>query len=160
MNAYEILECDQFSTQDQIKQNYHRLLLIYHPDKNLEIKNNQDKFLQIQTAYKLLSNPTERKTYDSILKQLDLKKKGDIVENLDDEENLFVLSLKNDFEFNSDSGEYTRKCRCGSIYNFNKKQINEILKNQSISNADSNVDSFILGLECDSCSLIINILII
>lgn len=165
MNAYEILECSRLSTQEQIKQNYHRLLLIYHPDKILDDENNGDKFIKIQTAYKLLSNPVERKTYDSILKQIDLKKKGEEFENCDNTiENLFVLSLKTDFEYDSNLMEYSRSCRCGSFYRLNQKQINEILLNQSNyskSNSSSlTVDSFILCLECDSCSLVINILII
>ncbi|RNA23261.1 dnaJ -like protein [Brachionus plicatilis] len=160
MNAYEILECERSSTQEQIKQSYHRLLLIYHPDKNLGSEKPWNKFLQLQSAYKILSNAFERKTYDSILKQQDLKKKSDDFEHFEnDEENLFVSSLKKDFEFDSNSGEYTRSCRCGSIYRFNQKHLNEILIKQSNnSNSDSDsssvtVDSFILGLECDSCSL-------
>lgn len=165
MNAYEILECNRQSTQEQIKQNYHRLLLIYHPDKILEGENNVDMFIKIQSAYKLLSNPVERKTYDSILKQIDLKKKGDEFEKFDNSsENMFVLSLKKDFEFDTNSMDYSRSCRCGSTYKFNQKQIREILLNQS-NNSDSNsnsltVDSFIVCLECDSCSLLINILVI
>ena len=50
-NFYEILECPETSTIDEIKKSYRRLSMIYHPDKN---KNNPDataKFQKINEAY-------------------------------------------------------------------------------------------------------------
>lgn len=48
MNAYEILECCDKSTNEEIKMQYHKLLLKYHPDKTADI--NTNKFHQLQTG--------------------------------------------------------------------------------------------------------------
>jgi curved DNA-binding protein CbpA len=60
MNYYEILECQMTDSFDIIKKNYKRLSLIYHPDKG----GTQDKFIEINTAYHILSDPIKRKDYD------------------------------------------------------------------------------------------------
>ena len=44
-NFYEILECPETSTIDEIKKSYRRLSMIYHPDKN---KNNPEATAKFQ----------------------------------------------------------------------------------------------------------------
>ncbi|ANB50484.1 hypothetical protein [Powai lake megavirus] len=63
MNYYDILEINQNATQEDIKKSYKKLVIKYHPDKNLN-KNTIDKFQQIQSAYQCLSNKKTRKEYD------------------------------------------------------------------------------------------------
>ena len=69
MNAYDILECTQVSSHEEIKSSYHRLLLIHHPDKKSQQDHDQnvcpiDGFLKLQSAYKILSDKTQRLAYD------------------------------------------------------------------------------------------------
>ncbi|CAF0977132.1 unnamed protein product [Brachionus calyciflorus] len=161
MNAYELLECSKTSSQDEIKQSYHKLLLLHHPDKSTN--QNIDNFLKIQSAYKILSNTTERGAYDSLLKQLELKQIGSNLEDYeflnDDGENMFLLSLKKDFDFDAESNEYKRKCRCGSLYKIKDKDLYEFF-NISNDGCSVSANSFVVGLECDTCSLVINVLVI
>jgi len=60
------------ATMDEIKQNYRKLSLKYHPDKLSHLNENDKEsyklhFLKIQKAYECLSNPTKRKKYDAKL---------------------------------------------------------------------------------------------
>jgi len=63
-NPYEILNVAPNATIAEIKQSYRKLILKYHPDKNNNSTN--DKFLEIQAAYDILSNIDKRKKYDSL----------------------------------------------------------------------------------------------
>ena len=70
---YEVFQLPFSSNQDEIKKQYKKLALLYHPDKNVgnEIEATE-KFKAVQAAYTVLSDPQERKWYDdhrdSILK--------------------------------------------------------------------------------------------
>ncbi len=58
---YAILEIEENASEESIKTSYRRLASIFHPDKN---KENTGKFLDINEAYKTLSNPFLRESYD------------------------------------------------------------------------------------------------
>ena len=61
MDYYKILAID-FDCEDEIiKKNYHKLCKQYHPDKS---NGNNEKFIEIQTAYEVLSNKESRRLYD------------------------------------------------------------------------------------------------
>ena len=72
---YTILELQEDCAQDDIKRAYHRLALIYHPDKNMSpLRTAAEKaeqvkmFMKIQAAYELLSDPDKRRAYDGLRK--------------------------------------------------------------------------------------------
>jgi DnaJ family protein C protein 12 len=60
---YEILGCSRSNTIEQISQEYKRLALKYHPDKNKD--DSSEMFKKIQEAYKVLTEA--RQLYDSWL---------------------------------------------------------------------------------------------
>ena len=68
MNYYEILNIDANSSTRQIKKHYYNLAKKYHPDKNLNKKENTEKFKLLSEAYSTLSNPRKRYLYDLKLK--------------------------------------------------------------------------------------------
>lgn len=66
-NLYKILEINENANPDEIKKSYRRLVLKYHPDKNLN-QNTTKIFQDIQMAYNILSDPIQKIKYDSLLK--------------------------------------------------------------------------------------------
>jgi len=61
---YDVLGCDQDADISIIKKKHRKLVLKYHPDKNLGDESAADKFMLVQRAYEVLSDPQERKWYD------------------------------------------------------------------------------------------------
>lgn len=62
MNLYSILGIQPNSTENEIKKAYHRLALLYHPDKCKD-KDASEKFQNISYAYNILINSKTRQEY-------------------------------------------------------------------------------------------------
>jgi len=60
---YDILEVDENASIEQIKANYKKLALKYHPDRNKE-KGAEEMFKKISRAYEVLSDPQKKANYD------------------------------------------------------------------------------------------------
>lgn len=67
MNPYKILELDNTTniTKTDIRNAYKKLILKYHPDKNIDI-DTTEKFKEIHAAYELLYNEESKKKYDNL----------------------------------------------------------------------------------------------
>ena len=67
MSFYEILEVDKAATSDEIRIAYKKQLLKCHPDKvqTQKVKKQLD-LNDVINAYKVLSDPIQRKLYDSL----------------------------------------------------------------------------------------------
>jgi molecular chaperone DnaJ len=61
---YEILGVAKTATADELKQAYRKLAMKFHPDRNPNDKDAEDKFKEAAEAYEILSNEDKRKTYD------------------------------------------------------------------------------------------------
>lgn len=61
---YEILEVSKSATADEIKKAYRKKALQYHPDKNPDNKEAEEKFKEAAEAYEILSSPEKRQRYD------------------------------------------------------------------------------------------------
>ncbi len=63
---YEILGVDKNASDQEIKKAYRKLAKKYHPDANLDNKEEAEKkFKDIGEAYEVLSDPQKRKSYDN-----------------------------------------------------------------------------------------------
>lgn len=61
---YETLGIPKGAADDEIKKAYRKLALQYHPDRNPDNKQAEDKFKEISEAYAVLSDSAKRKQYD------------------------------------------------------------------------------------------------
>lgn len=61
---YEILGVSKTATKDEIKTAYRKLALKYHPDRNPDNKEAEDKFKEAAEAYEILSDDQKRRQYD------------------------------------------------------------------------------------------------
>lgn len=75
VDFYQVLGLNEEATYEEIKRQWLKLSLIYHPDK---CDGNNEKFRKINQAYKVLSDPNNRKKYnDSLAKTYDQLKEAD-----------------------------------------------------------------------------------
>lgn len=112
-NLYEILNCNENSTLEDLRKSYHKLLKIYHPDKDKNT--NSVHFLNIQNAWEILSDSEKRKQYNARIFQ----------NKLTDQSLIYSTLTLDEMELNSDANLYHYQCRCGGIYEISKQEIDE-----------------------------------
>lgn len=64
---YEVLGLSQQAAEAEIKRAYRKLSKEYHPDAHPGDANCEKKFREVSEAYRVLSNPEKRKTYNQEL---------------------------------------------------------------------------------------------
>lgn len=64
IDYYELLEVSKTSDKSTIKKAYRKLAMQYHPDKNPDDKEAEEKFKAINEAYQVLSDDEKRAIYD------------------------------------------------------------------------------------------------
>ena len=59
-DLYEVLGVAKNASDDEIKKAYRKLAMKYHPDRNPDNKEAEEKFKEIQKAYDVLSDTNKR----------------------------------------------------------------------------------------------------
>lgn len=65
---YEVLGVAENASQEEIKKAYRRLAKKHHPDANPDDAESEERFKAISEAYRVLSDPEQRKKYDRMRK--------------------------------------------------------------------------------------------
>jgi len=63
-DLYEVLEVSKTATQDEIKKAYRKLAHQYHPDKNPNNPESEQKFKEVSSAYEVLGDSQKRENYN------------------------------------------------------------------------------------------------
>src|SRR6266498_184311 len=63
---YKILGVDRKASEDEIRKAYRKLAMQYHPDRNPNDKQAEDRFKEINEAYQVLSDQKKRAYYDRL----------------------------------------------------------------------------------------------
>ncbi|XP_006031739.1 dnaJ homolog subfamily C member 24 [Alligator sinensis] len=135
---YDILGAKPSDSLTELKRKYQKLVLLYHPDKQSadvpagEVEERVQRFIEIDQAWKILGNEETKKEYD-------LQRRED---DLTQEWPLDAQIYLEDMSWNNDEQCYTFLCRCGGKYTISKNETKEV--------------SLVC---CDTCSLIIEILL-
>jgi len=61
---YEILGVDKSASKDELKKAYRKIAIKYHPDKNPDDKEAEEKFKEAAEAYEVLNDENKRAQYD------------------------------------------------------------------------------------------------
>ena len=61
---YQILEVDRGSSDDEIKKSYRKMAMKWHPDKNPDNPQAEEKFKDCAEAFDVLSDPQKKQQYD------------------------------------------------------------------------------------------------
>jgi curved DNA-binding protein CbpA len=63
-DPYSILEVGPEASADEIRANYRRLAMKWHPDRNAGSREAEERFKLISEAYSILSDPDQRQAYE------------------------------------------------------------------------------------------------
>ena len=94
MDYYKILEVPENADVFEIKKQYRKLAMKYHPDRNAGDEKAAKKFREITEAYEVLSNGKKRKEYD-----YKRENESNQPKNKNNKENFKSKSSQNNFTF-------------------------------------------------------------
>ncbi|KAJ6810792.1 DPH4-like protein [Iris pallida] len=155
---YDVLAVNQDASYAEIRASYKAAILSSHPDKLLKVSELQDKFLDVQKAWEVLSDSKARSNYDR-----ELRASAPEVDVVADEVRLEEMSVETD----NDLEELSYQCRCGDRYSVTSEELREmgflLSKNGGVTSveyttADVAASACVL-LPCGSCSLRIKLVI-
>src|SRR5512139_3300704 len=66
---YEMLGVNKNASDEEIKRSYRKLAMKYHPDRNANKKEAEERFKELNEAYAVLSDKEKRKQYDTFGKE-------------------------------------------------------------------------------------------
>src|SRR5579864_8834228 len=64
MDYYEVLQVERTATDTELKAAYRKLAMQYHPDRNPNNPDAEERFKECSEAYQVLSDPQKRAAYD------------------------------------------------------------------------------------------------
>ncbi|KAL3845178.1 hypothetical protein ACJIZ3_002581 [Penstemon smallii] len=118
---YDIIGVNEDASQEEIRRTYRTAILNYHPDKmqstsTPERELNDNRFLEVQRAWKVLADPKSRALYDNELQTL----RQDTVTA--DDISLEDMNVEGDGNY----FELSYNCRCGDCFSVDSSDLEEM----------------------------------
>ncbi|GMI78616.1 hypothetical protein like AT4G10130 [Hibiscus trionum] len=151
---YDVLSVKEDSSYDEIRTSYRNAILNSHPDKLNSDYESGERFLRVQKAWEILSDPNLRTVYDRELRD----SRQDVVASED-------IGL--DDMMIEDAGEVMElyyQCRCGDHFSVDSLELTKIgytLLRDGIEIFVRTPDALPASvvLPCGSCSLLVRLMI-
>ncbi|KAM6973305.1 dnaJ homolog subfamily C member 24 [Aplochiton taeniatus] len=138
---YSVLGACPTDGMQALKQSYQRLALLYHPDRQgpdvspAEAQHRLQRFLEVDLAWKTLSDPLAKRQYDLQRRASELNQSWPVECRMDLDE----------MTWDQDSELYTYGCRCGGQFCVGKEEVEQQEEEQGAI------------VCCDTCSLSIEV---
>ncbi|KNC99110.1 uncharacterized protein SPPG_05370 [Spizellomyces punctatus DAOM BR117] len=142
---YEILGVPQTASIEEIRKQYQKLVLQYHPDKLAQTVNSPKsgnvqtgpeecakRFQEVVAAWEILNDECKRRQYDAELSARRTANIGPIHAEVD----------LDDMEYDEGKASFHTLCRCGGSYTVSESQLEQQVQT----------------VTCDSCSLQIRLM--
>ncbi|KAJ8344185.1 hypothetical protein SKAU_G00315140 [Synaphobranchus kaupii] len=135
---YAILDASPSDCFQELKQKYQRLVLLYHPDKQspdaatVEVEQRVERFIEVDQAWKILSNEETKRAYDLQRRAHELKQSWPVDAHI----------CLDDMDWDDGEQVYRYGCRCSGEFIIGKEETEE--EEESV-------------ICCDTCSLSIEV---
>uniref|UniRef100_A0A8C6S7L0 DnaJ (Hsp40) homolog, subfamily C, member 24 n=1 Tax=Neogobius melanostomus TaxID=47308 RepID=A0A8C6S7L0_9GOBI len=148
-DLYAVLGASPSESTEQLKHHYQQLVLKCHPDRlnrdgSSEAEIGLQRFLEVDAAWKILSDENKRRDYDLQRRAHDLKQDWPV------DSTVFL----EDMTWNNDERLYTHCCRCGGVFCIDEETVQEETRG-SASEEEEKTPGGSTGVIvcCDTCSL-------
>ncbi|XP_049928260.1 dnaJ homolog subfamily C member 24 isoform X2 [Epinephelus moara] len=150
-NLYAVLGASPSDSVQQLRHRYQQLALQYHPDRlrgecPSEAESALKKFLEVDEAWKILSDQNTRRQYDLQRRALELKQDWPVDSTV----------YLDDMTWDPDECVYTYSCRCGGGFSVSEEEVEEETQRRQLDNEEEDTkDEEHRGVVvcCDTCSL-------
>ncbi|XP_023141946.2 dnaJ homolog subfamily C member 24 [Amphiprion ocellaris] len=150
-DLYAVLGASPCDTVQQLRHRYQLLALQYHPDRlggqcSSEAESGVKKFLEVDAAWKILSDENTRRQYDLQKRAQELKQDGPVDSTV----------CLEDMTWNQDECIYTYYCRCGGGFSVTEEEVDKetqraLHNDEEEESEDGQNRGVVVG--CDTCSL-------
>ncbi|KAF7846241.1 hypothetical protein BT93_L4784 [Corymbia citriodora subsp. variegata] len=136
-------------SEEDLKTAYHQTLLRYHPDKAQKTAHREASATysvdQILDAYRTLSSPSTKSSYDQNLRQ---RSKQNWLDKDQGRNTGFEVFDLDELHYHESDDSWTKSCRCGAIpaYRIVEKQLT------------AGTEEGEIVVQCNGCSLFIKVL--
>lgn len=149
-DLYTVLGASPSESTEQLRHRYQQLALKYHPDRlsgvcSSEAELGRKRFLEVDAAWRILSDENKRREYDLQKRAQDLKQDWPVDSTVHLE----------DMTWNDDERMYTHCCRCGGEFSLDEEMVLEETQEGTHPLEEETRGGLHRGVLvcCDTCSL-------
>ncbi|KAL6107403.1 dnajc24 [Pungitius sinensis] len=150
-DLYAVLGAGPSDSVQQLRYRYQQLALQYHPDRHAgssssEAESGMKRFLEVDAAWRILSDQTSRRQYDLQRRAQELKQDWPVDS---------TVHLQ-DMIWEQNERVYTYSCRCGGGFHVSEEEVQEETHRRWQDDEEEETDEQEQGgvlVCCDTCSL-------